>query len=195
VTEPNRTSPRSPYWAVLIARAIPFILVGLAITFINFDQTAQTGLIAYGIFAIVSGIVVGGFSWLRMTERSPRLLFLIQGIVSVLLGIVALIFSDGGLGFFLLVASMNATISGFLELFSGLRTRSHPAARDWTVVGGLTIILALVMLFIPPGSNPVVAVGIFGAYAVIIGLFLVIAGLSLRWGTHTSPATRPGKTS
>ncbi|MGA1836754.1 hypothetical protein VD659_07465 [Herbiconiux sp. 11R-BC] len=189
MTDAPRTLPRSPYWGVPVARAIPFIVTAFVITFSS-NHSSQVGLLAYGVFAIVSGVIVGALSWRTIRERSVRVNFLIQGISSVVFGALALAFNSGGLGFFLFCATMNSAICGFLELYAGLRNTKNPAARDWAVVGGLTVVFALVLIFFP--TDPVFAVGMFGAYAAVIGLFLVIAGLSLRWGTHTAPVTRTG---
>lgn len=186
---------RHSYWGVPVARAIPFVITALVITFLS-NHSAQVGLLAYGVFAIVSGALVGVLSWRTLTERSLRINFLIQGISGVVFGTLALAFNGGGLGFLLFCATMNSAITGFLELYAGLRSAKHPAARDWSIVGALTVLFALVLIFFP--TDPVFAVGIFGAYAAIVGLFLIIGGLSLRWGIQPAPAAprrTTGKTS
>jgi hypothetical protein len=47
------------------------------------------------------------------------------------------------------------------------------------VVGAFTAIAALVFLLIPPDS--LAAVGLLGAYGIVLGVYLAIAGLSLKW--------------
>jgi hypothetical protein len=37
----------------------------------------------------------------------------------------------------------------------------------------------------------IVAVGILGAYAAILAIYLLIAGFSAKWGTQSEPATTP----
>ncbi len=198
MSDSPRTAVRSPYWGVPIARAIPFAVTALIVTF-SPNHSAQVGLLAYGVFAILTGVIVGALSWRAISERPVRILFLIQGIVSVALGALALGFNGGGLGFLLFCATMNAAVGGFLELYAGLRSTKNPASRDWIVVGALTVVFALVLIFFP--TDPVFVVGMFGAYCAIVGLFLIIAGLSLRWGTQEAlasrgtPAPRSGKAS
>ncbi|WP_440709235.1 DUF308 domain-containing protein [Herbiconiux sp. YIM B11900] len=197
MTDSPRHLPRSPYWGVPVARAIPFVITALVITFLS-NHSAQIGLLSYGVLAIVSGILVGVLSWRTLTERSLRINFLIQGVSGVVFGALAIAFNGGGLGFLLFCATMNSAITGFLELYAGLRHTKNPAARDWAVVGALTVIFALVLIFFP--TDPVFAVGMLGAYSAIVGLFLIIAGLSLRWGTQpasgtaASAAARTGQT-
>ncbi|MCS5715857.1 hypothetical protein NVV95_15005 [Herbiconiux sp. CPCC 205716] len=183
MTETRRSTDRSPYWGVPVARAIPFIVTALVITF-SPNHSAQVGLFAYGVLAIVSGLIVAVLSWRTITVRSTRVVFLVQGMASVLFGALALGFNAGGLGFLLFCATMNSAIGGFLELYAGLKAGKNPAGRDWAVGGGLTVVFALVLIFFP--TDPVFAVGMLGAYSAVIGLFLVIGGLSLRWGTQAS---------
>lgn len=188
MTDSPRTAPRSPYWGVPVARAIPLLVTALVITFSS-DHSAQVGLLAFGVCAVLTGAIVAVLSWRTLPVRSLRVNALIQGVSSVVFGGLALALSaTGGLGFFLFCATMNSAICGFLELYAGLRsTGKHPAARDWSVVGVLSIVLALVLIFFP--TDPVFAVGVFGAYAAIVGVYLVIGGLSLRWGTQAAPVS------
>lgn len=191
MTDQRRTIARSPYWGVPVARAVPFIVTALVITFTP-NHSAQAGLYAYGVFAIVSGLIVAVLSWRTIAERSTRVVFLLHGVSGVVFGALALAFNEGGLGFLLFCATMNSAIGGFLELYAGLKAGKNPAGRDWSVVGALTVVFALVLIFFP--TDPVFAVGMLGAYAAVVGLFLVIGGLSLRWGTH-APVTATGPAS
>jgi uncharacterized membrane protein HdeD (DUF308 family) len=199
VNDATSAAGRSPYWGVPLARAIPYLVTGLVVTFVS-DHSPVMGLISYGLLSLVASVILGVLTLRTLTEardRSARLLFLIQSVVGVVLGALALVFAGvgGGAGLeaFVFVVGMNAAIGGFLELYTGLRSK-HAGHRDWMVVGGATVVLAIVTLLLPPG-DPVLAIGIVGAYAIIIGLFLVIAGFSLRWGGHQISTTRTRKTS
>ncbi|WP_130176373.1 DUF308 domain-containing protein [Cryobacterium sp. SO1] len=165
------------YWTVPVARAVVAFVPAAVITF-NADHSAEFGLLVFGAFALVNGLVTGLLSWPTVTDRSDRSIFAIQGAVGVLAGVLALALNAGGLGFFLYIVSVWAAVTGFLELYSGIRVHGRgQVARDWLVVGALTAVLALVFLLLPP--NAVVAVGLLGAYLVITGVYLVIAGVSL----------------
>ena len=165
------------YWTVPIARAVVAFVPAAVITF-NADHSADFGLIVFGAFALVSGLVTGLLSWKTVTDARDRSIFAIQGVVGVLAGVLALALNAGGLGFFLYIVSVWAAVTGALELYTGIRIRGRgQVARDWLVVGSITAVLALVFLLLPP--HAVVAVGLLGAYLVIIGVYLVIAGVSL----------------
>jgi uncharacterized membrane protein HdeD (DUF308 family) len=173
------------YWTVPVARAVVALVPAAVITF-NADHSAEFGLLVFGAFALVNGLVTAVLSWRSVTAAKDRSIFVIQGIVSIVAGVLALALPGGGLSFFLYIVSVWAAVTGVLELYTGIRVRGRgQVARDWLVVGVLTAVLALVFLLLPP--HAVVSVGLFGAYLVIIGVYLVIAGVSL----SSAPADAP----
>lgn len=175
------------YWTVPVVRAALALVPAAVITF-TADHAAQFGLLVFGAFALAGGLLLAGLSWRTLPDPRERTLFVVQGTVGVLAGALALALNGGGLGFFLYLVTVWGAVTGFLELYSGIRVRGRSAsARDWTLVGGLTAALSLAFLLLPP--NAVVSVGLFGAYLVIVGVYLVIAGLSLKWATADAPAT------
>ena len=191
----SAVTPRARYWPVLFARATPALVVGLVITF-SADHSAKFGLIVFGAFAIVSGAIV----WWDALQPGKRVVPLLQAIVTALSGVAALVFNEQGAGTLFLIVISFAAITGFLELYRGLRARGKdPIARDWITVGVLTSALAVAVLLVPADyaapwsvvdkgltvsgtlTSQIIVVGIFGAYAFLLGVYLVIGGFSARW--------------
>jgi uncharacterized membrane protein HdeD (DUF308 family) len=158
-------------------------VAGIVITF-NGNHSPRLGFVVLGVFAIVTGVLVAVLSWRMLADRVVRPLFVVLGAIGLLAGILALSLQATGLGMYLYLVSVWAALTGFIELYCGIRTRSKGgvASRDWIAVGVLTAALALVFLLIPPDA--VLAVGLFGAYAVVLGVYLGIGGFSLKWGTQ-----------
>ncbi len=194
-----------------IARAVPAAGLALVITF-SADHSARFGLITFGIFGIIAGLVLGAVAWLRLASSRVRPYFLTQAAVTLVAGISALLVSSGHsssseVRFLFLIVTIFLAVTGFLELYSGVRSRRRfVASGDWVGVGALTVIAALAFVLIPPDyrqnySGPdhvkrvldasVVAVGALGAWAAVTTVFLVIAGLSAKWGTQASAASSP----
>ena len=173
-------------------------MLAAVVTF-SADHSASLGLLTFGLFAAASGAVITVFA-LRTQAGTARIVQLAQGIVTVVAGVVGLTMINGGLPFMLFLVSAWAAITGFLELYLGIRSRGRDrSARDWTFVGGLTAVLAVAVVLVPPdfvqpwaGQNGVkgeltasiIVVGALGAYWAIIAVYLVIAGLSLKWATE-----------
>jgi uncharacterized membrane protein HdeD (DUF308 family) len=176
------------YWTVPVGRALVALIAGIAITF-NRDHSASFGLMVFGGYAVVGGLFLALASWRTLRDARDRQLFVVQGLVGVVAGALALLFADGGLGFFLYLVSVWGAVTGLLELYSGLRRRRAASVgvspRDWLSMGALTSVLALACLLLPP--NTVVSVGLLGAYLVVLGIFLVIGGLSLKWAATDAP--------
>lgn len=192
---------RAAYWPVAVARAVPAAGAALWITF-SADHSAGFGLLVFGVFGVIDGLVLGAGAWFRLASSRVRAFFLAQAAVTVVAGILALILQRGGIAYFFLIVTGFAAITGCLELSSGLRTRKRFAAStDWLTLGGLTVVTAIAFLVLPPGyrqtftgpdgvrrvlDSAVVSVGLFGAYAAIAAVYLIIAGLSAKWGTQSA---------
>lgn len=191
--EPSQSVFRGT-WILVLARACVAIVTALVITFSQSHST-PFGFIAFGAFAVASGLVLAVGSWAAMQARATTL---VQGILTVAAGIVALVLSGGGLPFLIFLATFWAAVTGILELFCGLRFRGKsPRSRDWVFAGALTALFAIVVLIVPPDleqslggvegvdgvlTASVIVVGAVGAYAAILGVYLAIAGFSLKWG-------------
>jgi uncharacterized membrane protein HdeD (DUF308 family) len=196
-------------WIVPALRAAAALLVGFAITFTP-AHSAEFGLIAFGLFGIVAGAVLLAGSLGDRTDRRSRGLFLVQGVVTVLAGIAGLVLPQGGVHYFVFVVSAWAIVTGPIELVNGLRSRRRlPAARDWMILGGLTLLLAVAFLAVPPDYHQrlggieqikgeltasVVLVGLFGAWAIVAGVLLGISAVPAR-GSKSSLAGGSGETS
>ncbi|UXN21099.1 DUF308 domain-containing protein [Curtobacterium flaccumfaciens] len=178
----------------------------MVITF-STNHAAGYGLLLFGGFALVEGLVLlfAGISRLPLDGRSRRTT-LLQAVITLLAAVAAFACNGFGLPAFITVIVAFAVLTGALELSQGLRARRRsPFARDWTTIGGLTLLLAVAFLVTPPDYSQqlggveqvtgtldasIVLVGLLGAYLAITAVFHVIAGLSHKWGTAT-PAVAP----
>lgn len=197
---------RARYWPIPILRAVPAAIVAIVITFSS-NHAAGYGLLLFGAFAVVEGVVLGVGSLTRLREdgRSRRTA-VAQAVITVLAGIAGIVCNGLGLPAFITIVVAFAVLTGALELTQGIRARrTSPFARDWMTIGGLTLLLAIGFLVTPPDYSQqlggieqvsgvldasIVLVGLLGAYLAITAVFHVIAGLSHKWGT-TAPAVSP----
>lgn len=193
---------RAGYWPFALVRAILLLVTGLVVTF-SADHSAAFGLTVFGVFAILNGLAISVLTWRRLIHTNLRGLLISGGVISGLLGITALTLRSGGVSALFLVLTVWAALTGALELYAGLRCRCrHAASGDFMTVGAFTAVAAVVFVLIPPEFSQrfvgpdhvkrildaaVVAVGLFGAYAIILAVFLGVAGLSMKWGTQTPP--------
>ena len=192
-------------WVAPLARALPALVLGLLITFSQ-DHSAILGLVAFGVFAVVTAAILLA-SALR-ADSALRGSVLLQGIFTGIAGIAALVLPGGGIGYLVYVVSGWAIVAGAIETVNGIRFRtSRPAGRDWLLTGVLTVLLGLAFLLVPQSLSEsygfeekgqevagvitadIVLVGILGAWAVIVGVQLVIAAITLRTPKPTPSAS------
>lgn len=184
-------------WYLPVARAIPALALAVVVTFSS-DHSTPLGYLVFGIWAVVTGGVLG-FGALRSSAGVERGIRVAQGLVTLAAGVIALVLPGGGLPFFIFLVTATAAITGFLEIYLGLRARgTQSTAKDSIFVGALTALLAIVVLLVPPGfvqpytvddkafelTASIIVVGVLGAYWAIVGVYLVIAGLSLKWAPN-----------
>ena len=194
-------------WFLGLGRAIPAVIVAIVITF-SADHSARLGLVAFGAYAVASGLATAIVAATRVAPGTVRLVVLCQAAVALVTGGAALAMPGGGYAYLVLVLSAYAAVSGFLELYLGVRSRRrsstrssvspsapYTVARDWMFVGAVTVALAITAFVIPANFNQpfsvegvsgavtasVALVGVFGAYLAIVGIFLAIASFSLKW--------------
>ncbi|WP_439693517.1 DUF308 domain-containing protein [Curtobacterium sp. SP.BCo] len=197
---------RARYWPIPVLRAVPAAIVALVITFSS-NHAAGYGLLLFGGFAVVDGLVLLAAGTTRLTadDRSRRTTTA-QAVLTLVAAIAAFACNGLGLPAFIAVIVAWAVLTGALELTQGLRARRRsPFARDWTTIGGLTLLLAVAFLVTPPDYSQqlggveqvtgtldasIVLVGLLGAYLAVTAVFHVIAGLSHKWGT-AAPAAAP----
>lgn len=208
-------APAAPRFAlrhVQLARAGIAAIAALMVTFTP-DHSAAVGLAVFSGFAIVTGLIELLAAWLTYPS-ARRAVPLLLGALSVIAGMLAGIVVWRSTTFFFSVVITWALVTGLIEAIGALRERRSPAlrseARDSLVTGVVTVLLGLALLLVPAQyvlnysiANPttrvndeftltgiIIAVGIFGAYAAIIAVFLAIAGFSPARGAHAAVSDR-----
>ena len=185
------TAPeRAGAWLVPVVRGALALVPTVLITF-SADHSPAFGLTVFGMWAVAAGVVVGALAARLIADRTSRWIFVAMGVLTAAAGLTALGLRDtpsAGVGVFTYTVAVCAAVTGILELVAGLRARGRlAAARDWVIAGGLTCLLALVFVLLP--LDPVTAVGLLGAYFVVLGVLLVIGGLSMKWAASQPVGT------
>lgn len=113
-----------------------------------------------------------GLDGLEASLRSAGFLALLAAAAVVVLG--------GSLMSLVLVVSVGLVLVGLPELWVGsTRRKVHPLGRDWTLTGLLAVASAIGVLLVS-GLDMHAVLGVTGGAAIVSGVFLLLAGLSLR---------------
>ena len=166
-------------WWLVVLRGVLAILFGLS-AFVWPGITWLTLIIIFGVYAIVDGLIAiwTGFS---RTKESPRWwTFLVEGLISLGAGIVALIWPGLATLVLIYIIASWAVFTGILEIVAAIRLR-HEITNEWFLaLGGVLSIGLGILLFLQPAAGSLAIIWMIAGYALIFGILLVILGIRLR---------------
>ena len=174
-------------WIFAIIRGALAIIFGL-IAFFGPIATAIALAIVIGVFAIVTG-VFDIVEAIRHRESSSMLLRVVLGAISILFGILVLVWPGISLAIFVIMVGVWASITGILQIMSSVRHRAVPdSGWLWGIIGGALTILFGVLVLIWPRAGMVTIIWIVAIWAVVWGITLIVLGVQLRKAAGTNQA-------
>jgi len=193
-TGESRASTRK-LGVALILWALPPAVSGIFITF-SVDHGPEVGMVGLAILALGTAFARGWALWsivnLGATWRFANGL---AASGSTVVGIVALVAltQPFGLGLLVMLVASWAVFLTVCDAVMAFRIRHVQLSRDLGVLAIASGALATIEIVFPLSS--VYAVGILGAYGVIVAVYLAIAGASLRFDSSSHIASKEGSTS
>jgi uncharacterized membrane protein HdeD (DUF308 family) len=176
------TADLARWWWTFILRGVLAIIFGV-IAFISPPATIAALVLLFGAWALVDGVFhIAGAMQHRTMERSWWLTVL-EGIVSIAAGLLALAFPDIAATSLLLLISAWSIVTGVIEIVLAIRLREQITGELWLAIGGILSIVFGVLLFLFPAAGALTIVWIIGAFAIAFGVSLIILGWRLR-GIH-----------
>ena len=164
-------------WAVIRgALAIVFGIVALTSPI----TTAIVLAIVIGVFAVVDG-VIDLIDAIRHRGAPGVGLRVFLGVISLLFGLIILIWPGKTLGFMVVLIAIWSILIGLLQIVANVSIREDaPGAWVWGAVSGaLGLIFGIVVLF-NLGIGLVALIWLIGIWAIVFGLALIVLGLQVR---------------
>jgi uncharacterized membrane protein HdeD (DUF308 family) len=172
-------SARKRDWWLIAIRGIAAILFGLA-AFVWPGLTLDALVILFAIYALVDG-VVSIVAFVRRPRESPSML--LGAVVSIAAGVVALVVPGlAALSVVILIAAW-AILTGVAEILLPFRLHERLTVELLWVLAGIASILFGIVLIVFPAAGILALIWFIGAYALFLGVLLVILGFSLRAAT------------
>ncbi len=164
------------FWWAFVLRGIIAILFGIA-AIIWPGKTLDLLIFIVGIYFFADGIVT---IFTAFNNREDWWMLFIEGIVSMIFGIV-IFFLPGITALILLyLIAIWALITGIFELITCYHVpRGHSSFWSLIIMGILSLLLA-VLLIAFPGKGALAAIWLIGIYAIAFGITTVIFGFKLR---------------
>ena len=193
MTHPQATLPaETGHWWALALRSAIAILFGLA-ALLRPGIAVEALILLFGAYALVDGVfsIVGVFRSTR--GGTPRWLLFIEGVVSILAGLIA--FALLGLTAFLLLYLIAAwaIVTGISEIARAIRLRKEISGEWALIVGGaFSVFFGVILAVVGSVAGLLSLVWLIGIYAVAFGIMLLIAGFRLR-SEESGNADRPSR--
>lgn len=168
----------SSWWA-LVLRGLAAIAFGVA-AFIWPHITITVLVLLWGAYALVDGVfaIIAGIR--SHAENKRWWLSLIEGLLGVALGLIAVIVPNITALVLLLLISAWAIVTGAFEIGAAIQLRKYITGEWLLALAGIASMLFGFALLINPNAGALAVVWLIGAYAIVFGILLMALGFRLR---------------
>lgn len=164
-------------WLAVLLRGVAAILFGvLAVAWPEIPLISL--ILIFAIYALADG-TLSLVAALRAAAR-PHWWLMLAGLVSLAAGIVAGLWPAPTAGELALTIGIWAMVVGVLEIAGAVALRRIIRNEWWLALSGVVSILFGAKMMLAPGPGALAQVWLIGAYAVAVGVFLVMLSLRLR---------------
>lgn len=167
------------FWWLFVLRGV-MALIFAVVAFIWPAITLSILVVFLGAYLFVDGLfsLVHGF---RIMKRDNHWWVLVlEGVLGIAAGLVALFMPGITVVFLVALIALWSVVTGILEIVLAVRLRKELKNEWMLVLAGVFSLLFGILLFAQPLAGVVVIAWWLGVYALVFGLFLVMAGLRLK---------------
>jgi uncharacterized membrane protein HdeD (DUF308 family) len=172
----------------LALRGLVAVLFGLAALFWP-GLILAVLILLFGAYALVDGVlaVIAAFRSSRRSTR--RRLLLIEGVIGILFGILALLWPGLTALALLYIIAFWAILTGIARILMAIMLRRE-IENEWSmaVSGVLSVILGIVLTLLP-GAGLLAYTWLIGLFALALGIMLIIYAFRVR-GQRISESSR-----
>jgi len=166
-------------WWVLVLQGLLGIAVGiLAIIFP--DLALATVALLFAVWAIVSGVSQLSAGWRVAEARGRSWPFLVSGAVSVIAGILAVLYPDVTILYLILLLGAWILISGMMEVYTAWRIRNEVTGEWVLALGGALRVIAGILILAMPYIGAILTAALFALWAILSGAGALFLGWRLR---------------
>jgi uncharacterized membrane protein HdeD (DUF308 family) len=164
-------------WRMVLIRGIAAVLFGiLAIAWP--DLTIRVLVALFGAYALVDGVfaIVSAFQG----EDRDRLWHIAQGVLGILVGIIAWVWPDLTAFSLLLFIGAWALVTGVMQIIAAIRLRNQIDNEWLLIIGGVLSVLFGFLCVATPRNSAIALIWVIGIYAIVFGIILITLSFRLR---------------
>ena len=166
-------------WWMVALRGLAGVLFGVvAVVWPAITLTAL--VLLFGAYALVDGIFTAIAALRCRSECDQWWLLLVEGLIGVALGILALIWPGITALALLYLIAAGAVATGVLEIVVAIVLRSEMRNEWLLILGGIILVIAGLIMVIWPQAGALAVLGIIAASAIFFGVLLIALAFRLR---------------
>ena len=174
-------------WWLLALRGLAAAIVGL-LTFLNPGLTLFVLVSLFGGFCIVSGLLTLVAAFRRGREQPRWWALVLEGLVSIIAGVLTLVWPGITLLGLLYAAALWAIVTGVLQIGTAIRLRKQITGEWVLLLGGLLSVVFGGVVLLSPRAGALAVSWWIGSYIFTQGIVLAILAFRLRRHS-TSPSS------
>jgi len=193
MAQPQALPSETGHWWALALRGAIAILFGLA-ALLRPGIALEALILLFGAYALVDGVfaVVGVFGGTR--GGTPRWLLFIEGIASILVGLIAFVLPGLTAILFLYLIAIWAIITGVSEIAMAIRLRRDIRGEWALIVGGaFSVLFGVILAVIGPIAGLLSLIWLIGIYAAAFGILMLITAFQVRARDSSGGTDRPSR--
>jgi len=180
-------------WWLLALRGVLAIIFGI-LTFIWPGLTILTLVLLFGAYALVDGVfaMIAGVASYGRNERWWAMLLV--GVAGIILGVLTMLWPGTTAQVLLYFIAAWAIVTGIFQIVAAMQLR-RVLTNEWALIlGGALSVIFGVLLILFPGEGALSLTWMIAAYAVVVGVLLIILAFRLRGmaaASESGQAVRP----
>jgi uncharacterized membrane protein HdeD (DUF308 family) len=176
-------------WWVLLLQGMLGIAVGV-LAILSPGLALATIALLFGAWAIVSGVSQLAAGWRVAEARGRSWPFLLSGAVSVVAGVLAVVYPGITIVYLILLLGAWILVSGAMEVYTAWKIRDE-ISDEWilALIGVLRIVAGVIILAMPI-IGAILTAALFATWAILSGIGALALGWRLR--QFSGRATAPG---
>jgi uncharacterized membrane protein HdeD (DUF308 family) len=164
---------------MLALRGVAAIIFGV-MAFVWPQGTIATLVILFGAYAVVDGVLAMAAALSNVVGPQRRWSILLQGVVSLVIGFATFVWPNVTALTLLYLIAAWAIITGVLEILVAVELRRELSNEWLLILNGIASIVFGVLVIVFPGAGAFSVLWMIAAYAVLIGVLLLVLSFRVR---------------
>ncbi|MFC2107432.1 HdeD family acid-resistance protein [Bacteroidota bacterium] len=166
-------------WRLLTINGVIAIIFGALALFIP-QGTIITIAKYFGFVLLLGGLILLIAALMNRQKKKDYSLLLIEGIVSLVVGLIILLFTEQTLEIFVILVGIWAIILGIMQLVMLASIHEASSSKTILLVNGLLTLLFGVLIFFNPFSAAIIFTRIIGIIALAFGILMVYLSIKIK---------------